>query len=418
MLLSFGIIILILLAIDFYGFYGLRKLLKRGLFSRFRKPILRAYWIMDLGFILFAIVWTIIIRNSGWPDYVMYRNYFYITGAFILIFLPKIVFLVFNLLDDARLLLIWLVEKALQSLRKSPGLRIRTFPLILNTGFILSLFMFVWVLYAVVYGRFHFVVEEVTVEVADLPESFEGLRIIHITDTHFGSFARKRPIERAIRIMKDLPHDLLVFTGDMVNNEAIEAERFVEGFAGLVPELGKFSILGNHDMGDYRRWYTIEEKAANLEQLKDIQDRMGFTLLRNEHVFIRRGGDSLMIAGVDNWGEPPFAQYGDLQKALGENADFPHIMLLSHDPSHWRAEVIPLTHIFLTFSGHTHAMQAGINTRWLRWSPVSVKYPEWSGLYREADQMLYVSRGLGYLGFPGRLGMRPEITLITLRRAS
>jgi predicted MPP superfamily phosphohydrolase len=416
MIFAFSIVLLVILAADFYGWYGLRKLLRYGLFSGYRKKILRAYWIMDISFIVFAIVWTIIIRTSSWPDYIMYRSYFYITGAFILIFLPKIVFLIFNILDDVKLLLLFLLQKIMPGFQKSRERIIRRYPLLLTIGFFLSLFMFGWVVYGITYGRFNFQVKEVTIEIDDLPESFDGFRLVHITDAHFGSFARTRPVERALRMIEELPMDALMFTGDMVNNEAVEAERFIEAFQRLDPPYGMYSILGNHDMGDYRRWYTIEEKEANLTRLEEVQQEMGFTLLRNEHTFIYRGNDSLMIAGVDNWGLPPFDQLGDLQEAMSQYAWYRHTVLLSHDPSHWRAEVLPETDIMLTLSGHTHAMQAGIRLPFFKWSPVSVKYDEWYGLYQDDDQFLYINRGLGFLGFPGRMGMRPEITLITLKR--
>ncbi|TVQ87206.1 MAG: metallophosphoesterase [Bacteroidetes bacterium] len=416
MLIAFSIVLLVILAVDIYGWYGLRKLLHHGPFSKYRKKILRAYWIMDISFIVFAIVWTIIIRTSSWPDYVMYRNYFYITGAFILIFAPKFVFLVFNILDDLKLLLLFVLRKIMSGFNKGRERMIRTYPLMLTTGFFLSLFMFGWVVYGVVYGRFNFQVKEVTVEIDDLPESFDGFRLVHITDTHFGSFARKRPVERALRKIEKLPKDALMFTGDMVNNEAVEAERFIEAFQRLNPPYGMYSVLGNHDMGDYRRWYTIEERDANLDRLMEIQEEMGFNLLRNNHRFIRRGNDSIMIVGVDNWGLPPFHQLGDLEEALGDYPWFRNAILLSHDPSHWREEVLPETNIMLTLSGHTHGFQAGIRLPFLRWSPVSLRYPEWNGLYREDNQFMYINRGLGFIGFPGRMGMRPEITLITLRR--
>ncbi|MBW6479459.1 MAG: metallophosphoesterase [Bacteroidales bacterium] len=416
MILAFSIVLLVILAADLYGWYGLRKLLHHGPFSRYRKKILRAYWIMDISFIVFAIIWTIIIRTSSWPDYVMYRNYFYITGAFILIFAPKIVFLVFNILDDLKLILLFVLRKILSGFNKGREKMIRTYPLLLTIGFFLSLFMFGWVVYGITYGRFNFQVKEVTIEIDDLPESFDGFRFVHITDAHFGSFARTRPVERALRMIEELPMDAVMFTGDMVNNEAVEAERFIEAFQRLDPPYGMYSILGNHDMGDYRRWYTIEERDANLERLQEVQQEMGFTLLRNDHRFIYRGDDSLMIAGVDNWGLPPFAQLGDLQVAMGDYPWFRNTILLSHDPSHWREQVLPETNIMLTLSGHTHAMQAGIRLPFFKWSPVSAKYAEWYGLYRENGRFLYINRGFGFLGFPGRMGMRPEITLITLKR--
>jgi len=415
MIVNLIIIVVIILALDLYGYYGLRKLLVREPLRRYRKWIFRAYWLMDIGFIVFSFVWAIMIRNSDWPDHVQYRNYFYITGAFIFIFVPKIVFLVFNLLHDIYLIFSWLYN-TLRGRKTIP--RPATNPaIILTIGFGLSLFMLVWVFYGVAYGRFNFVVKEVEVPIAGLPAAFDGFRIIHISDTHLGSFSRTRPIARAVRMIKETPHDVVLFTGDMVNNEAVEAEKFVEMFANIGSPIGMYSILGNHDMGDYRRWYTIEEKATNLMQLEDYHRQMGFDLLRNQHRFVVSGNDSIMIAGVDNWGLPPFAQLGDLDKALGEHADFPFIVLLSHDPSHWTEEVLPDTDIILTLSGHTHGMQAGIRTPWFQWSPVSVKYRHWNGLYGERNQFLYVNRGLGFLGFPGRMGMRPEITLLVLRKA-
>lgn len=367
---------------------------------------------MDLGFIAFSLIWVVIIRHSSWPDYVQYRNYFYITGAFVLIFLPKIVFLVFNVVHDAVLFFRWLAIRLFQKqiFEKKPAFP----PLLLIAGFILSVFMFAWVLYGVAYGRFHFQVKEVKVEVPQLPEAFEGFRIVHISDTHFGSFVRKRPVARGVSKIMQNDYDMLVFTGDMINNEAVEAQKFVEIFQALDPPYGMFSVLGNHDMGDYRRWHTIQEKKANLQHLKDIQSEMGFTLLRNEHRFIHIDQDSIMIAGVDNWGLPPFSQYGDLEAALGANAHFPYVVLLSHDPSHWTEQVVPLTDVMLTLSGHTHGMQAGINLGSFQWSPVSAKYSRWGGLYQIADQFLYVNRGFGFIGFPGRIGMRPEITIIEL----
>ncbi len=413
MIISLIILVLLILALDFYGFYGLRKLTRHRPFVNFRKQIFRAYWIMDISFLVFSFIWTLIIRNSSWSDYVQYRNYFYITGAFILIFLPKIVYLIFNLLHDIVLLIRWVLLKLFRKSFSSYALPRP--PVLLSIGFVLSIFMFVWVLYGVVYGRFNFKVKEVEVEVSDLPASFDGFRIIHISDTHLGSFARTRPVRRGVEKIRNTPHDMLVFTGDMVNNEAVEAEKFVDYFARIESPYGKFSILGNHDMGDYRRWYTIEEKAANLQQLQDFQAKMGFDLLRNDHRFITRGNDSIMIAGVDNWGLPPFAQLGDLDEALGEHAAFPFKILLSHDPSHWTEQVIPDTDIKLTLSGHTHGMQAGLRTSWFQFSPVSLKYENWNGLYSENDQQLYVNRGFGFIGFPGRMGMRPEITLLILR---
>jgi uncharacterized protein len=417
MIVRLLIILAIILLVDVYGYYGLRKLFARKSLVRFRKRIFLAYWLMDFGFIIFSLIWIWFIRRSDWPDYIQYRNYFYITGAFLLIFLPKLVFLVFNFLHDIFRFFYWLFKAAPRrnKFKKTHSLN-ATFPL--GVGFILSVFMFGWVLYGIIFGRYDFGVEHVEVRVENLPDSFDGFRIAHFSDTHLGSFHRTSPVVKGIRKIIEAEPDLLVFTGDMVNNEAVEAERFVDLFAGIPSPYGKFSILGNHDMGDYRRWYTIDEKSANLQQLKEFQNEMGFELLRNSHRFITIGEDSIMVAGVDNWGIPPFHGTGDLQAALGEYADYPYIILLSHDPSHWTHEVVPATNIMLTLSGHTHGFQVGIRTPWFNWSPVTVKYPLWNGLYQEQGQYLYVNRGFGFLGFPGRMGMPPEITVLTLKKAA
>jgi uncharacterized protein len=417
MIIRLIILFAIILIVDLYGYYGLRKLFEKRPLFHIRKYVYRAYWLLDLSFILFSIFWVWVIRRSEWPDHIQYRNYFYITGAFLLIFLPKLVFLIFNLGHDIYRFFFWLFTSGVRRNRfytpEPPGAVIP-----LGIGLVLSVFMFGWVVYGMVYGRYDFTVQEVDVYVEDLPESFDGFRIAQISDTHLGSFHRTKQVMKGVRKIDESEADLLVFTGDMVNNEAIEAERFVDMFASIRAPYGKFSVLGNHDMGDYRRWYTIEEKNANLQQLEEFQNEMGFELLRNSHRFIVRGDDSLMIAGVDNWGQPPFHQLGDLDSALGVWAHFPHIILLSHDPSHWTEEVGPDSDIMLTLSGHTHGMQMGINTSWFRWSPVAIRYPLWNGLYGENGQYLYVNRGFGYLGFPGRMGMSPEITILTLRRGN
>ena len=414
MLEQLALIILTLLVLNIYGYHGIRKLFALTLFAKQRKFLSLGYWIVDIGFVLFSLVWAIIIRTSAWPDYVQYRNYFYITGAFVLIYIPRIVFLIFVLADDLKVLTVSFVAYLRGNLKARLPIHWHSGYMLPLTGIILSAIMFAWVSFGVAYGRFNFKIQEVQVEVAGLPESFYGFRIIHISDTHFGSFVRKRPVQRAVNMIQDTPHDILVFTGDMINNDPAEATRFIQLFYNIKSPEGKFSILGNHDLGDYRRWYLIEERMPDVEKLVDVQESMGFNVLRNEHHFITRGNDSLMIAGIYNWGLPPFEQYGDLDKALGKHSLFPFKILLSHDPSHWREEVIPQTDIFLTLSGHTHGMQSGIVTPWFQWSPVSVKYPEWGGLYSYENQNIYVNRGLGFLGFPGRIGMSPEITVITL----
>ncbi|MBW6497881.1 MAG: metallophosphoesterase [Bacteroidales bacterium] len=419
MLLRIVFLLAILILIDFYAYRGMRKLFSHRHLDFFRKFVLKTYWLVDIGFLVFAVAWAWYVRGNGLEDYVKYRQFYVIMGAFMLLFIPKASFFLFVVLYDLKILALRLSQRIFTSYPKIniPLGRLRYSLIVPLLGLIFAAYMFSVTLYGLSFGRYNFEVEEVEVWFDDLPESFDGYRLVQFSDAHLGSFSREEAVAAGLGVIAGLQPDLVVFTGDMVNNEAREAEKFIPVFQQLKTIDGMFSVLGNHDMGDYRRWGTIDEKDSNIGRLVEVQTEMGFRMLLNEHVFVVRGNDSIMIAGIENWGLPPFAQYGDLEKALGENASFPFKILLSHDPSHWREQVIPDTDVNLTLSGHTHGMQFGISNRLINWSPVQYKYTEWSGLYHEGNQKLYVNRGFGYLSFPGRVGMPPEITLIVLRKS-
>jgi hypothetical protein len=256
-------------------------------------------------------------------------------------------------------------------------------------------------------------------EYEDLPEAFDGFTIAQISDIHSGSFDNQEKVQYGVDMVTELGADAVVFTGDMVNNIADEAEPWIPTFQRLKGKLGIFSILGNHDYGDYWKFPTPEAKVANLDRLKEIHKEMGMDLLLNESRYFERNGQRIYLAGVENWGLPPFPPYGDLDKALEQIPEDAFTVLLSHDPSHFDAKVKqhPIK-VHLTLSGHTHGMQFGIEIPgWIKWSPVKFKYPKWAGVYREEDgKVLHVNRGFGYLAFPGRVGMWPEITHITLKK--
>jgi len=417
MSIIFVLLVLAVLLIDVYAFRGMRRLFSHRRLTPLRVFALKTYWLVDILFILFSVGWVWYIRNSGLDDYVKYRMHYVVMAGFLMIFLPKLSFFLFTALYDVKLIMLRISQRLFTSKPGTNALlarwkRSKAVPLV---GFLVAVYVFSATLYGVGFGRFNFQVETVEVWIDDLPEAFDGFRMVQFSDTHLGSFSQVDMVEAGLNLITSLDPDVIVFTGDMVNNEAGEALKFISVFRQLEAREGMFSVLGNHDMGDYRRWGTIEEKSSNIDLLVEYQREMGFDVLLNEHRFIRRGSDSIMIAGVKNWGLPPFAQYGDIDMALGEYRDFPFIIMASHDPSHWRAEVIPKTNVHLTLSGHTHGMQFGITNRFFSWSPVKLKYNEWSGLYSEGNQKLYVNRGFGYLSFPGRVGMPPEITLIVLR---
>ena len=275
-------------------------------------------------------------------------------------------------------------------------------------------------LYGMYRGKYNYKVLRYVLEYDDLPEAFDGYQITQISDVHCGSFDNREKIEYGINLINEQKSDVIFFTGDMVNNKAEELTPWTDLFSRLQAPDGKYSILGNHDYGDYVPWDTEERKAQNLQDLKAMQREMGFDLLLNENRFLKRGADQLALVGVENWGRGGFKKAGDLKRATeGLNSnDFK--ILLSHDPSHWEDVVIDDNdHYHLTLSGHTHGMQFGIEIPgWVKWSPVKWRYKYWAGIYEEKNQFINVNRGFGFIGYPGRVGIWPEITVITLRRKS
>jgi predicted MPP superfamily phosphohydrolase len=251
----------------------------------------------------------------------------------------------------------------------------------------------------------------------DLPSAFDGLKLIHISDLHLGSlYGHQDKIRRAVEMINRESPDLIVFTGDLVNNLAEEAAGWTDILSEMKARHGKLSILGNHDYGEYYNWPDKESRTENMERLYSAHRQSGFSLLLNQSVSIDRDDQGIFIAGVENWGLPPFEQYGDLSLALKDIPEGSFTILLSHDPSHWDEEVLGKTRIQLTLSGHTHGMQFGIRIGRFRWSPIQHKYPRWIGLYTEGSQYLHVNPGLGYIGYAGRICIPPEITLITLKK--
>ena len=279
---------------------------------------------------------------------------------------------------------------------------------------------FAGILYGVFKGRYNFKVLNYTLHFEDLPDAFDGYKITQISDIHSGSFDNKEKVEYAIDLINQQASDAILFTGDMVNNEAAEMEPWKDSFAKLRAKDGKYSVLGNHDYGDYVPWETPELKEANLERLKEIQAEIGFDLILNDTRFLEKNGERIALVGVENWGAGGFKKAGDLNKAISNVRSEDFKVLLSHDPSHWENEVIQhKEHFHLTLSGHTHGMQFGIEIPgWFKWSPVKWRYKYWAGIYEEMGQYINVNRGFGYLAFPGRVGIWPEITVIELRKGS
>ncbi len=416
MLATTIIFLLIALLLNIYSFRGVKLISMRISNYKYKRNIKYFYWALDVLFIVFSIIWIVIIKSSNWHDYIKYSNYLYISGAFALIYFPRFIFAPFVLLHDLELLIKYTVRQLVNSkniIYNSMAKPHQNF-FSLHIGALAGIIVLFLVIHGVVIGKSNFKVNEVEVPFENLPESFDGLEIVHISDTHLGSFKNKEDVIKGIEIINNLDPDIILFTGDLINNEAKEGLPYIEYFNNLQPNLGKFSVLGNHDIGDYRRWYMIEEKDPDIKSIEKLHKKMGFELLRDQHVFVQKQKDSIMIAGVDNWGLSPFRKAGNISKALSPHNDYSFIILISHDPTHWVEEVLSKENISLTLSGHTHGMQFGIDTKNFTWSPASFKYRHWHGLYEDNDQLLYVNAGFGYVGLPLRIGIFPEITLIRL----
>ena len=280
-------------------------------------------------------------------------------------------------------------------------------------GWVLSGMLFLGILVGIFYGRWNWKIHRIQLSFPHFPEELNALKIVQISDIHVGSFFNNHAkVNKAIDMINSLEADFVFFTGELVNNTASEMDGWEPVFSRIVAKKGKYSILGNHDYGDYVRWEEDHHKVENLKRLIDKHREIGFTPLLNESVQLE---NDIWLLGVENWGKAPFRQSGKLTHTLAEVPDAAFKILLSHDPSHFDLEVLE-TNIDLTLSGHTHGMQFGIERFGIKWSPVSFRYKKWAGLYQEGKQFLYVNRGFGYLGFPGRVGIYPEITEITITK--
>ncbi len=371
---------------------------------------------------LTTISWLglILFRQVNWANVPHLVRNLYI--AFVLGFVVgKILILLVMLIDDIRRLVTWLISALIY---RNESVAAENAPVIDRSLFLkrvaitlggLSLLGFT----AGVKNRYSYRVRKVKLQFPTLPESFKGLKIVQISDIHTGSFDNHHSVAHGIERIMDQKADIILFTGDLVNNKAQEVdEKFQEIYARLKAPMGVYSTLGNHDYGDYVEWESAQEKKNNLDTLKGIHAKVGWRLLMNEHIVLERGADKIALVGIENWSaKANFPKYGDMSKAFAglRERNIPFKILLSHDPSHWREQVVKeYKDVNLTLSGHTHGMQFGVDSKWFKWSPVQYLYKEWAGVYTEGDQSLYVNRGFGFLGYPGRLGVLPEITVFEL----
>jgi uncharacterized protein len=406
--------VLFLLLVDLYVFRGVR-LHTAKLTTQWRSVIHWFYWLPTVA--LIAFLFYLVVNGQKISASGSFRPFYFGFGAALTLLLPKLLYSVFLLTEDIIHAGRWIVHHwSPSSVAESSDGKITRMQFLSQTGLIVSGLFLSGMVYGVARGRYAFRFVKEKIAAVGLSEKLKNLRIIQFSDTHLGSFAETDPEEMAwlIEEVNKLEPDFIFFTGDLVNNFGKEALPWIDFFAAMKARHGKFSVLGNHDYGDYVPWENPGEKEENLRLVERIHREMGYTLLKNESRIVEIGQNSIAILGVENWGMGGFVKYGDFDKAkIGtESADYR--ILLSHDPTHWEEKVFGKEKIDLTLSGHTHGMQFGVEIGRIKWSPARLRYKRWGGLYSEDNQHLYVNRGFGFIGFPGRVGMPPEITVIDI----
>lgn len=406
------IFIIIILLIDLYVFQAV-KLTAQTATPKIKFIVYGLYWAVSAVVVITLAVMPY-INLDNWPK--SFRTYW--MAIIIGLFLSKALTVIFLVADDLRRVLQWGGGKLFYQYVQGEPFK--------GAGISRSVFMS-WLglavggglMAAMMYGfvnKYRYQLKKVKLNFPNLPEAFKGLKLVHISDVHSGSFTDKKAVEHGVKMIMAQEADLILFTGDLVNDHASEMNDYTEIFARLNAPMGVFSTLGNHDYGDYRQWSSEDEKQQNLERLKQMQANMGWRLLMNEHVVLEKQGQQIALLGIENWGaKANFPKYGKLNEAYAGAEKYPFKILMSHDPSHWDAQVRPeYSDIDLTLSGHTHGMQFGVELPGFKWSPVQYVYKQWAGLYEEEKQKLYINRGYGFIGYPGRVGILPEITLIEL----
>ncbi len=402
------ILITVLILIDFY-IYHVLKTLVQGASNGTKSSVGLIYWalcIMSLSsFLLFPY-----ISNPYFKQYIFSIGIGWV--------LTQIFMVLFFLVDDLRRGAFWTMGQAAsiagaKFMNTEKGIPRSTFLSWMGVGLSSTLFL------SLLYGfgnKYNYKLIKKKLALKGLPLAFKGFKVIHISDIHSGSLKDKSAVLKGIELIEKQNADLVLFTGDLVNDRATEMHDWMDVFGKIKAPHGVYSTLGNHDYGDYVKWDTVEEKKQNLEALKQVHHNLGWRLLMNENISIEKNGEKIKIVGIENWGaKARFPKYGKMDLAMQGVSKEDIVILMSHDPSHWEAEVIPkYSSVQLTLSGHTHGMQFGLENPYFKWSPVQWVYKQWAGIYDNKDQQLYVNRGFGFLGYPGRVGILPEITLIEL----
>jgi predicted MPP superfamily phosphohydrolase len=404
------ILIGIMILLDIYVYQAVKVIAPSS--PRMRLIVMSVYWFLSVASI--AMIMVLPYSNSAaWPKWI--RSYVF--AIVIGLIMSKLLASLFIAVDDIRRAGSWVISRFSGNTAVAGG----------EPGGITRSAFLSWLSLAVggglfgtlLYGfnnKYRYQVNKLRLSFANLPAAFKGLKIVHISDIHSGSFTDRQAVEKGIEKIMEQKPDLILFTGDLVNDRATEMEEYKEVFNKLKAPLGVYSTLGNHDYGDYVHWDSQEVKAANLESLKSVHGDMGWRLLMNEHVVLEKDGQQIALLGIENWSaRGNFPKYGKMHEAHPGTEQYPFKILMSHDPSHWEAEVLDkYKDVDLMLAGHTHGMQFGLEIPGFKWSPVQYMYKQWAGLYEAEKQKLYVNRGFGFIGYPGRVGIMPEITVLEL----
>lgn len=406
-------ILLTYVASEFYCYSSMKAIFKEksNLYYNIFYALTILLPVIGIGLMFFRF------SNGGRDSFNPLTDNIWIGIAFSFMFL-KVVLTLFLLIGDSLRAVEWASDKILDLTGNEKDYRFlrdrRNFLSTIALG--LASIPFLSMVYGVTKGKYNYKVHKIKLAFKDLPKAFEGFTITQFSDFHAGSFDDFDATKFGIDLMDKQNSDLILFTGDLVNNEAKEAAPFIEAFSKMTAKEGKYSVLGNHDYGLYKKWGSQQEQQQNHQRMLETHKEAGFNLLLNQHVILERDGEKICLAGVENWGNKPFPQFGDIDATLPNEQMF--TVLMSHDPDHWEEVVKDHPHqVHLTMAGHTHGMQFGVEILGFKWSPVKYRYKRWAGLYEEAKQYLYVNRGFGFIGFPGRVGIYPEITVFELTKA-
>jgi hypothetical protein len=418
-----GILILFFLLLDLYSWRGVKALAARYIPKRLK-------WVKVFYFGLSVVLLLGVSVLLFFPELEQYRvPRTILSASMITVIGAKISFLVFVLIEDLFSTIQWVIRKITNRKERRKvdendttivkGAKISRSQFIYQSGAIVAAAPIYFFTRGAIKDAHNYKIHNITLPSANLPEAFDGMKIVQLSDIHSGSFVDKDAVYKGVKMVMEQKPDVFFFTGDMVNNYAYEMNDYLDVFAPIKAPMGSYSTLGNHDYGDYGRWNSEADKVKNLQNLKEHHKNLNWQLLNNEHIVLDRRGQKLGVIGVENWGSKArFPKYGDMEKAKTGMPDTPYKILLSHDPSHWDSVIRPkYKDVDLMLAGHTHGMQFGIENKYIKFSPVQWMYKQWAGLYTEGNQHLYVNRGYGYIGYPGRVGILPEITVIELKKA-